>query len=216
MKPLRLVIVISGAGSNMLAIANACKSGELNAKVVLVVANRAEAQGLQRANEQGLPTATLIPEPLEPREAFDRRLKDLIDAAQPDLVVLAGYMRILSSEFVASYARRLLNIHPSLLPRHKGLNTHARALEAGDRHHGATVHLVTAELDGGPPLLQGRLQVRIDDSPETLTARVREIEHRIYPETLQLIASSRLSLAASPPELDGQPLVQALTIDFEV
>ena len=215
MNRLRLVIVISGAGSNMQAIAEACRAGQLDAEIVLVVTNRSDAGGLQRAAELGLPTRVVASITGESREQFDQRLCDTLNSVAPDLVVLAGYMRILSAQFVAAFAGRLLNIHPSLLPRHKGLHTHQRALEAGDAEHGATVHLVTAELDGGPPLLQGRLAVRADDTAESLAQRVQRIEHQIYPAALQLIASGRLRTMGHYPELDGQPLVEPLKAEFE-
>jgi phosphoribosylglycinamide formyltransferase-1 len=202
--PLRLAVLISGRGSNLLAIDDACRSGALQARIVLVASDRA-APGIDAASARGLAAAVIEAREFHDRGAHDDALRAAIDASGADLVVLAGYMRILSAAFVAHYSGRLLNIHPSLLPRHKGLHTHRRVLEAGEREHGASVHYVTAELDGGPVVLQARVPVQPGDDVATLSARVQACEHTIYPRVLQWIASGRL-VYRDGPVLDGEPL----------
>ncbi len=204
MSPLRLAVLISGRGSNLLAIDDACRSGALQARIVLVASDRA-APGIDAASARGLAAAVIEAREFHDRGAHDDALRAAIDASGADLVVLAGYMRILSAAFVAHYSGRLLNIHPSLLPRHKGLHTHRRVLEAGEREHGASVHYVTAELDGGPVVLQARVPVQPGDDVATLSARVQACEHTIYPRVLQWIASGRL-VYRDGPVLDGEPL----------
>lgn len=204
MSRLRLAVLISGRGSNLLAIHAACQRGTLDADIVLVASDRA-APGIDAARAAGLPAEILDARQFADRAAHDAAMQARIDAARPDIVVLAGYMRILTSAFVAHYAGRLLNIHPSLLPRHKGLHTHRRALEAGDAEHGASVHYVTAELDGGPVVLQAQVPVLPGDTEATLSARVQAREHSIYPKVLQWIASGRL-VYRDGPVLDGEPL----------
>lgn len=210
---LRLAILISGQGSNMVAIARACASGQVAAETRVVISDQPAAAGLLRARELGLATQVIDAAAFRNTGGFDRAgfeaaLVNAIEASQAELVVLAGFMRVLSPAFAARYAGRLLNIHPSLLPRFKGLDTHARALEAGDREHGATVHFVTAELDDGPAVLQGRVAVLPDDDVASLSARVHAIEHIIYPRVIGWIASGRLQWTAGAPALDGAPLVQ--------
>lgn len=211
----RLAVVISGAGSNMLAIDDACRRGDLHADVVCVISNRADAAGLTHAAARGIPTSLVTPINGESRESYDERLASVIHAANADWIVLAGYMRILSSHFVGEFTGRLLNIHPSLLPEHKGLHTHRRAIEARDAQHGATVHFVTAELDGGPRILRGVLTLRPSDDEESLQRRVQRIEHAIYPEALELLARGRLRQTDAGAELDGQPLVEPLERHFD-
>ena len=211
----RLAVVISGAGSNMLAIDDVCRHGALYADVVSVISNRADAAGLAHAAERGIPTRLVTPIPGESRESYDERLAVAIHAVNANWIVLAGFMRILSSDFVREFTGRLLNIHPSLLPAHKGLHTHQRAIEAGDTQHGATVHFVTAELDGGPRILRGVLTLRPSDDAENLQRRVQRIEHAIYPEALELLARGRLRQADTGAELDGQPLVEPLERRFD-
>ena len=183
-----IVILISGSGSNMAAIVRAAEQGrwahQLNARVAAVLSNRADAQGLTLAKAHGIPTAVLDHKAFASREDFDAALMAEIDRHAPALVVLAGFMRILTPGFVAHYAGRLLNIHPSLLPAFPGLNTHQRAIEAGCRFAGATVHQVTAELDHGAILSQAVVPVLPDDTPDTLAARVLSQEHLIYPQAI--------------------------------
>jgi phosphoribosylglycinamide formyltransferase-1 len=183
-----IVILISGSGSNMAAIVRAAEQGrwahQLNARVAAVLSNRADAQGLTLAKDHGIPTAVLDHKAFASREDFDAALMAEIDRHAPALVVLAGFMRILTPGFVAHYAGRLLNIHPSLLPAFPGLNTHLRAIEAGCRFAGATVHQVTAELDHGAILSQAVVPVLPDDTPDTLAARVLSQEHLIYPQAI--------------------------------
>lgn len=183
-----IVILISGSGSNMAAIVRAAEQGRwaarFGARVASVISNKADAQGLAFAREQGIPTTVVSHKDFETREAFDAALADAIDLHAPALVVLAGFMRILTPGFVARYQHRLINIHPSLLPAFPGLNTHRRAIEAGCRVAGVTVHEVTVELDHGPILAQAVVPVMPDDTPETLSARVLAQEHRVYPKAI--------------------------------
>jgi phosphoribosylglycinamide formyltransferase-1 len=210
----RVAILVSGAGSNMLAIARHCRAGDIPASIVLVASDRPTAAALPAAAALGLETLALAPDPAQSRAEFDARLRGEIEVRGADLVVLAGFMRILSPEFVGAFAGRMLNIHPSLLPRHKGLHTHRHVLEAGDTEHGATVHYVTPELDGGPAILQARIRVRPDDDTSSLAARVQHCEHLIYPRVVDWIARGRLRCPAGVPELDGNPLVSPLVEDF--
>lgn len=184
----RLCVLISGSGSNLQAIMDACHGHTLDAEVVQVVSNRADAYGLVRAQQVGIPTEVLDHTKFADRPSFDAALADVVDQSQPDFVVLAGFMRILTTGFVERFLGKLINIHPSLLPKYPGLDTHARALAAGDREHGATVHFVTPTVDAGPPIVQGVLNVLPDDSVDTLKARIHQLEHVIYPHALdQLI-----------------------------
>lgn len=212
---LRVAVLISGAGSNMLAIVRRCGDGGIPARVVLVGSDRPAAPGLAAAAALGLDTVALPPEPDEGRAAYGERLRAAIDAQQPDIVALAGFMRILDASFVQAYAGRLLNVHPSLLPRHKGLRTHQRAIDAGDLHHGATVHYVTPELDGGPAVLQARIRIRPGEQADALAERVRACEHVIYPRVVDWIARGRLGCPAGHPELDGRRLVEPIVEDFD-
>ncbi len=189
---LPIVVLISGSGSNLQSIIDASQR-DLPVDIRAVISNRPDAYGLTRASEAGITTAVLENGHFADRESYDAALRELIDSYQPELVVLAGFMRILSDGFVRHYEGRMLNIHPSLLPKYRGLHTHARALEAGDKVAGCTVHFVTAELDAGPIILQARVPVLDDDTPETLAARVLEQEHKIYPEAIRQFAEKRLS-----------------------
>jgi len=212
--PLRLVVLISGRGSNMTALARACLAGEVNGRVVRVIADRADAAGLASARDLGAETVTVVRTHGSPIEAFEAELRARIDEAQPDLIPLAGFMRILSAPFVARYLGRLLNIHPSLLPAFRGLHTHRRALEAGAREHGASVHFVTPELDAGPVVLQSRVTVRPTDTEATLAARVLATEHIIYPQVLAWFAQGRLAWHDGAAWLDGERLEQPIVEDF--
>ena len=180
----RLVALVSGRGSNMLAIADACDDGRLPARVVRVISNVADAAALAAARDRGIDTVALPHRAYSRRADFDAALGDAIAAARPDWVVLAGFMRVLGAPLVERFAGRMLNIHPSLLPRHPGLDTHARALAAGDLEHGASVHLVTAELDAGPVVAQARIPVGPDDDARTLAERVLACEHGLYVNAL--------------------------------
>jgi phosphoribosylglycinamide formyltransferase-1 len=204
--PCNVVVLISGSGSNLQALLDNIQAGDNPARVCAVVSNRADAYGLERAKAVGIATRVLDHKAFDGREAFDAALIETIDAFEPQLVVLAGFMRILTPGFVRHYAGRLLNIHPSLLPKYKGLHTHQRALEAGDSEHGCSVHFVTEELDGGPLVVQAVIRVQSHDSPTSLAQRVHEQEHQIYPLALRWFAEGRLRLDEQGAVLDGQPL----------
>lgn len=182
----RLVVLISGRGRNLQAIVDATRSGRLRAEVALVLSNRSDAAGLDYARAAGIPTQVIRHQDHADRASFDAQMLAVIEPLQPALVVLAGFMRILTPRFIRALQGRLVNIHPSLLPLYPGLNTHARALQAGDAEHGASVHWVTEELDGGPVIAQGRVRIEAGDTPETLGQRVLEdVEVRLYPDVLQ-------------------------------
>ena len=201
-----VVVLLSGTGSNLQALIDSTRTGESPVRIRAVISNRADAYGLQRARDAGIDTAVLDHKAFDGREAFDTALVELIDGFAPQLVVLAGFMRILSAGFVRHYQGRLLNIHPSLLPKYKGLHTHQRALEAGDTEHGCSVHFVTEELDGGPLVVQAVIPVVSDDTPERLAQRVHSQEHLIYPLAVRWFAEGRLRLGEHGALLDGQPL----------
>lgn len=199
----RIVALISGSGSNLQAILDHCQQGSIQGQVVAVVSNRDDAFGLKRAEMAGIPGHFIDHRRFDGREAFDLALIDQIDAYQPDLVVLAGFMRILSPGFVRHYSGRLFNIHPSLLPRYKGLNTHQRVMDAGDPEHGCTVHFVTEELDGGPLVIQARIAVLTSDDSASLQARVHTLEHQIYPLAVSWFCADRLQQTDEGVQLDG-------------
>ncbi|HZJ94812.1 MAG TPA: phosphoribosylglycinamide formyltransferase [Thiopseudomonas sp.] len=201
----KIVVLISGSGSNLQAIMDDL-ADHPSARICAVISNRADAYGLVRAEQAGIAQQVLSHKDFVDRLTFDTALMQIIDQHQPDLVVLAGFMRILSPEFTRHYARRLLNIHPSLLPKYKGLNTHQRALDAGDLEHGCSVHFVTEELDGGPVVIQASLPVYTNDTAEQLALRVHALEHQIYPLAVRWFAEGRLRLSAQGALLDGQPL----------
>ena len=201
-----VVVLLSGTGSNLQALIDSTRTGESPARIAAVISNRSDAYGLQRAKDAGIATRTLDHKAFEGREAFDSALIELIDTFNPKLVVLAGFMRILSADFVRHYAGRLLNIHPSLLPKYKGMHTHQRALDAGESEHGCSVHFVTEELDGGPLVVQAVVPVESDDSAQTLAQRVHTQEHRIYPLAVRWFAEGRLILGEQGALLDGQLL----------
>ncbi|AIX72901.1 phosphoribosylglycinamide formyltransferase [Mixta calida] len=202
----RLVVLISGSGSNLQAILDACGQGRINASVAAVFSNKASAYGLERARRADVPAHALAASDYASREEFDRQLIAGIDAYAPDLVVLAGYMRILSPAFVAHYQDRLMNIHPSLLPKYPGLHTHRQAMENGDSEHGTSVHFVTDELDGGPVVLQAKVPVFADDSEEEVIARVQHQEHAIYPLVISWFVDGRLAMRDNAAWLDGKRL----------
>jgi phosphoribosylglycinamide formyltransferase-1 len=203
---LPLAVLISGRGSNMVAIAQACAAGRIDAAVNHVICDQPDAAGVARARTLGLATSVIARASSEDSGAFEDALTGALDAHAYELVVLAGFMRILSPRFVARYVGRMLNIHPSLLPRYRGLNTHRRVLAAKDTHHGASVHFVTAELDAGPVVLQSRIPVLQGDTEETLAARVHTAEHIIYPKVIGWIAQHRLVYREGRVWFDGEPL----------
>ncbi len=200
----RIAILISGRGSNMQAFIDACASGELAAEVALVLSNRPAAPGLARAAQAGIETAVIDHTQYPGREQFDAALASRVAACEPDLVILAGFMRILTGVFIGAFSGRLLNIHPSLLPKYPGLNTHQRALDAGDREAGVTVHFVTEELDGGPPVLQASVPIAPTDDADSLAARVIVEEHKIYPIAARWLLQGRLTLKDEGALLDGK------------
>jgi phosphoribosylglycinamide formyltransferase-1 len=196
-----VVVLISGSGSNLQALIDS-QAEDNPARIRAVISNRADAFGLTRAQDADIPTAVLDHKAFDGRESFDAALMEVIDEHAPDLVILAGFMRILTPGFVRHYQGRLLNIHPSLLPKHKGLDTHRRALEAGDSEHGCSVHFVTEELDGGPVAIQAALAVEPGENIEQLTQRVHSAEHQIYPLAMRWFAEGRLRLAEQGAMLD--------------
>jgi phosphoribosylglycinamide formyltransferase-1 len=212
--PLRLSILISGRGTNMIAIARACEAGAIAARVNLVISDRASAAGLASARDLGIEAATVTREPGADPAVFEQRLAAALDAQRPDVIALAGFMRILSAPFVERYLGRMLNIHPSILPAYRGLHTHQRVLEAGDAWHGASVHFVTPELDGGPVVLQSRVAVQPGDTESTLSARVQATEHIIYPRVIGWFAQGRLTWQDDAAWLDGKRLLNPLVEDF--
>ncbi len=201
---LRLAVLISGRGSNMLALERATRDGRIDGRIVSVVSDRADAPGLAAAQALGLETSVLEPAPNEDRESFGLRLSDRIRQHGTELVALAGFLRILSGGFVRDWQGRLLNIHPSLLPAFRGLHTHQRVLEAGERVHGCTVHFVVEELDAGPAVIQGRLALRPGEDENALSARVQRLEHMIYPRAVGWIAAGRLAWRDGVALLDGR------------
>jgi phosphoribosylglycinamide formyltransferase-1 len=212
---LPVAVVISGRGSNMEAIVRAAQSaanetGGGRYEVVRVIADRESAGGLAKAATLGVRTAVVPVKQFPDRAAFDAALAAEIQASGAQLIALAGFMRILSPEFVQRFEGRLLNIHPSLLPKYKGLDTHARAIAAKDSHHGASVHYVTAELDGGPVIMQGKLRLRPGDTPESVSARVHALEHIIYPHVCSLIAAGRITCRNGAVYFDDEPLAAPL------
>ena len=207
-RKIRLVVLISGRGSNLQAILDGATRGVLPVEIRAVISNRPDAYGLERARQAGVPTAVVDYKTFPDRQAFEAVLQERIDAENPALVILAGFMRILSAGFVEHYRGRLLNIHPSLLPKYRGLHTHERALAAGDREHGASVHFVIPELDSGPVIVQARVPVLPDDDPDTLATRVLAQEHRLYPQAIRWFAEGRVRMQNDHVVFDGQLLTR--------
>lgn len=203
---LPLVVLISGNGSNLQAIIDSIRNEDIPAQIKLVISNRPQAYGLERARHANISTVVLDHTEFATRQSFDAALAKLIDQFGEPLVIMAGFMRILSDEFVNRFHGRLINIHPSLLPNYRGLNTHQRVLQAGETMHGATVHFVVPELDSGPIILQGKIDVLPDDTEERLAQRVHEMEHRIYPQVVRWFAENRLRLENNTVLLDGHPI----------
>lgn len=198
----RILVLISGNGSNLQTLLDHCASGKVAGEVVGVISNRADAYGLVRAKEAGVATAILAQQQFASRAEYDVALLALMDDYQPDLVVLAGFMRILSADLVRHFAGRMINIHPSLLPKYQGLHTHQRAIDDGEREHGASVHFVTEELDGGPVILQARVPIFEGDSADEVAARVQVQEHSIYPLVVQWFCEGRLKMQEGAALLD--------------
>lgn len=199
----------------MATIARECLQKRIAATVDVVISDRPDVAGITTARELGLQTQVVSWKAAADRAGFELALSQSISAHSPDLVVLAGFMRVLSTPFVERYAGRMINIHPSLLPKYTGLHTHRRALEAGDTVHGASVHFVTPELDGGPLILQSRVPVKAGDTESTLAARVQATEHVIYPRVIEWIADGRLEWNGGYPLLDGKPLNEPVVEQFD-
>lgn len=204
-----VVVLISGSGSNLQALIDQGLQGNLDIDIKAVISNKASAYGLERANNAGIASHALDHKQFESREAFDQALMALIDQYQPKLVVLAGFMRILTEEFTRHYEGRMLNIHPSLLPKYKGLNTHQRAIDAGEAEHGVSVHFVTSELDAGSVVLQASTEISSDETADSLAQKVHALEHIIYPLSVKWFSSGRLSLENGQAVLDGEPLPES-------
>ncbi len=209
----RLAVLISGRGSNLQAFIDACANGALTADIGVVISNNPAAPGLQLAARAGIPTRCIDHRDFPTREAFDAALAAEVEQRGADLVILAGFMRILTPVFIQPFSGRLLNVHPSLLPRYPGLHTHQRALDAGDREAGVTVHFVTLELDGGPPIIQARVPILPGDTAQALADRVVVQEHLIYPLAAQWLISGRLQLTDQGACLDGEQ-IPASGIDY--
>jgi phosphoribosylglycinamide formyltransferase-1 len=203
----KLLVLISGNGSNLQAILDAVARCELDAEVVAVISNVANAFGLTRAQRRGVPTEIIDHKTFANRDAFDQALLQRMNSYNADLVMLAGFMRILSKDIVETFLGRMINIHPSLLPKYPGLHTHQRALEAGDQDHGCSVHFVTPELDGGPVIAQARCAIFAKDNSETLAHRVHQLEHRLYPAVIKAYCDGRLSYQNGHSQLQGDAIV---------
>lgn len=205
-KKMKVVVLISGGGSNLQALIDGQQDGSLPIDIAAVISNRPDVKGLDRARDTDICAKVLDHKNFDSRDTFDAALMDMIDSFNPELVVLAGFMRILTPEFTEHYLGRMLNIHPSLLPKYQGLHTHQRALDAGDSEHGVSVHFVTAELDGGPIAIQAKVPVRANDDAQTLATRVQVQEHVIYPLAVKWFAQDRLSMNGNTALLDDKPL----------
>jgi len=205
-----LVILISGGGSNLQAIIDAIQNNELDAEIKTVISNRVSATGLDRAARADIESHVVDHKQFPNRRSFDRAMMKIIDPLKPDLVILAGFMRILGDEFIDHYQHRLINIHPSLLPRYKGLNTHQLAIDNRDTIHGASVHYVSHELDSGPVVIQAEVSVLDSDDENSLASRVLEQEHKIYPMVIQMVAEGRLTFDGDQLNLDNKQLTKPL------
>ena len=203
--PLKVGVIISGGGSNLQALIDAAAAPDLPAEITLVISNNEDAYGLERARKAGIATQVIDHRTYPDRDTFDRDLTRALEESGCQLVCLAGFLRVLTDEFVTHWRDRMINIHPSLLPKYKGLHTHKRAIEAGEDYHGCTVHYVRPDLDTGPLLLQARVPVMAGDTPEALAARVLEKEHVIYPEALRKIAKGEITVEGETPIVDGKP-----------
>jgi phosphoribosylglycinamide formyltransferase 1 len=211
----RVAVLISGEGTNLQALMDASRAGRIAGSIAVVVSNRGAARGLDRAKGAGIPALHVPAQRGVDRAAYDEALAAALEPYAPDLIVLAGFMRVLSPAFVARFRGRVLNVHPSLLPKYPGLDTHTQALANGDRHHGATVHFVTAELDAGPAVIQYRIPVRPEESLDSLVARVHTGEHMILPRAVDWFASGRLRLRGEAVMLDGKRLAGPVIVEGE-
>lgn len=211
-KPYRLAVLASGAGTNLQALIDAIACDDLPAEIVGVFSDKSNALALQRARDAGIPVTTLSPKAYPSRAAFDAAFFGLVDAARPDLIVCAGYMRLISAAQVEARPDRMINVHPSLLPAFKGLHTHQQALDAGVREHGVSMHVVTADLDGGPVIARATVPVMPDDTAETLAMRVREQEHPLLVEVVRWLTESRLQLRDGSVYLNGEALPTPLQL----
>ncbi len=208
--PIKLAVLISGSGSNLQAIIDAIEQGALKAEIRAVISNRPDAYGLKRAERHGIPAIALDHTRFTSRAQFDQLLQREIDLLDVDFIVLAGYMRILSTEIIQHFYPKMLNIHPSLLPKYQGLHTHQRALENHDREHGVSIHVVTPELDAGPIIIQGKFAIEPQDNPDSLQQKAHKLEHQMYPLVLQWLSEQRLKLSAQALTFDDRPLQQPL------
>lgn len=215
-EPPRIVVLISGRGSNCQALHRASAEGWLGARIAAVISDRADAAGLSLAAEAGLDTVAIEPKSHPDRDAFEHALSVAIDGFEPRYVALAGFMRVLGPDFVNRYRGRLINIHPSLLPRHRGLATHRRVLEAGESEHGASVHFVTPDLDAGPVIARVRIEVDDNDTPDALADRLLPLEHRLYPATLALLLNHQVELRDDEIHIDNQALQDPLLLDRDL
>ncbi len=215
MKSRRLTVLISGTGTNLQALIDARDSGRLDIDFVQVVSNRADAPGLQRAASAGVPTTVLAHTAFPDRPAFDRELARVLEAGEPDLIVLAGFMRILGPAVLERFAGRMINLHPSLLPLYRGTDTYRRAIEAGDREHGASIHFVTAELDGGPVISQVRIPVEPGDDPGRLASRLSPREHELIVATVELFTNGPVQCVHGAVCVQGEPLARPLQLQAD-
>jgi phosphoribosylglycinamide formyltransferase-1 len=206
-----IIILISGNGSNLQAFIEAQKAADFGGEIVAVISNKADAFGLSRAESAGIPALSVQHSDYPSRESFDQALADEINRFKPDLIILAGFMRILTAGFVAEFRGRLLNIHPSLLPKYPGLHTHKRALENNDEYHGTTVHFVTEELDGGPLVAQAKTRLSTDDTEEQLLSRIQTLEHQLYPSTVKMLLKGQIELKQDDVYFENNKLEQAIT-----
>ena len=203
-------VLISGSGTNLQSFIDRTQSDELELDLSVVLSNKPGAKGLERAKKAGIAVECVEHGDYPDRESFDAALNDTLDRYSPDLIILAGFMRILTPVFIDHFAGRIMNIHPSLLPKYPGLDTHQRAIDAGDEWAGSTVHFATEELDGGPPIIQGKVRVEPDDTAKSLAARVLKVEHKIYPEAAALFAAARLEYRDGAAWLDGEELKEPI------
>ncbi len=216
MNTLSLIVLISGSGSNLQAIIDAIESKQLNAQISAVISNRPDAYGLTRARQHNIPAISLDHKEFETRELFDQQLQLEIESFKPDIIVLAGYMRILTTQFINAFSPTILNIHPSLLPKYQGLYTHQRALDNNDKTHGVSIHIVTPELDSGPVIVQGKFAIDSDDTSDSLQQKAHKLEHQMYPLVLNWLSEQRLKLNSAQPVFDGKPVQTPMLFEVPV